>query len=556
MLLQPLGEGGEGSVYLAVHTQTQQLRALKILPVSGSSSDLREISVMKKLRHPSLPEMIDVLETDEGIVLVMEYVRGENLQQIMDRRHRLTPELTLDAGIQIGQAVRYLHSRKEPVFHLDIKPANIICAEGGRLVLADFGAAFRGNIEEDGKRRGTDGFAAPELYDPEAVLTGAADIYELGAVLYYLISGVHFSASLIKSRIPGCPDTLEQIILKCLQADPEKRYENAEAFCNAVSALQRSARAEKTRIGIWLCLLLLLGAGAFSWQHVAEEFHIMGEENWNYDKLLKEALCAPEEESLSYYRRAIFLRPDDEHAYLQLLEQMDMDRVITEDEDRAFRSLIHSSMYGEEQTYEDMFAENSRAYAEFALKTGLVYWYDSENDALRRSSTGWFAKAEEAAAGEQENTGSGISGRDGKSAGEETEDTCGILAEAYRKLGSCRERLEHPDGEVRLKAAAEYWNVCSEILEGDLTEHMEPYMQVRFCEEMISRMIGIYALLADEGISADSMKTTARQAGQLLDKLSSENTFSAGTLENMETAKQQLQTLSSLLNNLEKKEPG
>jgi hypothetical protein len=109
---------------------------------------------------------------------------------------------------------------------------------------------------------------------------------------------------------------------------------------------------------------------------------------------------------------------------------------------------------------------------------------------------------------------------------------------------------------VRLKAAAEYWNVCSEILEGDLTEHMEPYMQVRFCEEMISRMIGIYALLADEGISADSMKTTARQAGQLLDKLSSENTFSAGTLENMETAKQQLQTLSSLLNNLEKKEPG
>jgi serine/threonine-protein kinase len=138
--------------------------------------------------------MIDVLETDEGIVLVMEYVRGENLQQIMDRRHRLTPELTLDAGIQIGQAVRYLHSRKEPVFHLDIKPANIICAEGGRLVLADFGAAFRGNIEEDGKRRGTDGFAAPELYDPEAALTGAADIYELGAVLYYLISGVHFSA--------------------------------------------------------------------------------------------------------------------------------------------------------------------------------------------------------------------------------------------------------------------------------------------------------------------------------------------------------------------------
>ena len=258
MILQPLGEGGDGSVYLAVHTQTQQLRALKILPGSAGTGQIRELGVMKKLRHPSLPDMIDVLETEEGVVLVMEYVRGENLQQIMDKRHRLTPELTWDAGMQIGQAVRYLHSRREPVFHLDIKPANIICAEGGRLVLVDFGAAFRRNVKEDGTRRGTDGFAAPELYDPDAPFTEAADIYELGAVLYYLISGVHFSGTLIKSRIPGCPDALEQVILKCLQADPGKRYESADAFCEALASMQKSARAEKTRIGIWLCLLLLL----------------------------------------------------------------------------------------------------------------------------------------------------------------------------------------------------------------------------------------------------------------------------------------------------------
>lgn len=542
MLLQPLGEGGEGSVYLAAHIQTQQLRALKIIPGSGSADQLREINVMKKLRHPSLPDMIDVLETEEGIVLVMEYVRGENLQQIMDRKHRLTPELALDAGIQIGQAVRYLHSRREPVFHLDIKPANIICAEGGRLVLVDFGAAFRRNVKEDGNRRGTVGFAAPELFDPGAPLTGAADIYELGAVLYYLVSGVHFSGTLIKSRIPGCPDALEQIIKKCLQADPGKRYENAEALCEALSSVKRSARAEKTRIGIWLCLLLLMAAGAYAWRYVADEFRIMRKQNWNYDRLLQEALCAPEEESLSCYSRAIYMRPADERAYLQFLEQMDLDRRITADEDRVFRNLIHSSVYGEEKTYEDMFAEEPEAYAEFALKTGLAYWYDSENDALCRSSTGWFAKAEEA------------SGKAAESGGDES---CRTLAEAYRKLGSCRERLEHPDEEMRLQAAEEYWNVCSGILEEKLTDHMEPYMQVRFCEELISRMIGIYALLEDAGVSADRMKTMAGLAGSLMEKLCTENSFSAMTLENIGTAEQQLETLDRLLSNLkEKKESG
>ena len=542
MLLQPLGEGGEGSVYLAAHIQTQQLRALKILPGTGSGGQLREINVMKKLRHPSLPDMIDVLETDEGIVLVMEYIRGENLQQIMDRKHRLTTELTWDTGMQIGQAIRYLHTRREPVFHLDIKPANIICAEGGRLVLVDFGAAFRRNVKEDGNRRGTDGFAAPELYDPEAPLTGASDIYELGAVLYYLISGVHFSGTLIKSRIPGCPDTLEQIILKCLQADPGRRFENAEALCGALASMQRSARAEKTRIGIWLCLLLLLAAGTFTWRHVADEFRIMQKQNWNYDRLLQEALCAPEEESLSCYSRAIYMRPADEHAYLQLLGQMDQDSMITEDEDRSFRRLIHSSVYGEEKTYEDMFAEESEAYAQFALKTGLAYWYDSENDTLRRSSTGWFAKAEVAS----ERAGESISA-----------GTCRTLAEAYRKLGSSRERMEHPDGEVRLQAAGEYWNICSSMLEEKLTDHMEPYMQVRFCEELISRMIVIYSLLEEEGISAGRMKTIAGRAGSLMVELRKENRFSSMTLENMETTEQQLQTLDTLLSNLEsKKESG
>ncbi len=189
-IIRRLGHGGDGTVYLVRHGPTEQLRAAKLLK-NDMVKRRHELDMMKRLRHPALPQIYDVLEASGELWLIMEFIAGRSLSELCAEEKALGPARFYSIARQLSDALVYLHSRRPPVLHLDIKPSNIMLRNDGTLVLIDFGAAIHAVSSETGSllRFGTPGFAAPEQRDPGADLDARADIYGFGAVLYYCLYG-------------------------------------------------------------------------------------------------------------------------------------------------------------------------------------------------------------------------------------------------------------------------------------------------------------------------------------------------------------------------------
>ncbi|MCC8067193.1 MAG: protein kinase [Clostridiales bacterium] len=145
-IIRCLGSGGEGTVYLVCHLITEQLRAAKVLKNIGEGRK-HELNMMKHLKHTSLPGVIDVLEEDGIIWLIMEYIHGQRLDYAVAKG--MTETQVWSIARQLSEVLLYLHTRKVPVYHLDIKPSNILVRQDGSIVLIDFGASIRGHTVQE-----------------------------------------------------------------------------------------------------------------------------------------------------------------------------------------------------------------------------------------------------------------------------------------------------------------------------------------------------------------------------------------------------------------------
>lgn len=517
-VLKPLGKGGEGSVWLSLHLQTEQLWAVKEIRKKKDGQGFRELNMMKKLHHPSLPKVVDVCEDEDFVYLIMEYVRGCTLEELLQRQKRFSTEQVLEVGSQIGHALCYLHGRTVPVFHLDIKPANIIWRRDGRLMLVDFGAAWKqlpeeagfGEMEDSGEensefpRRGTDGFAAPEQYDPKRCVDGRSDIYGLGATLYCLISGVRYSRTLFKSRIPGCPDCLAAIIKNCIQEEPSLRYQNSRLLCRAITKCRKQNKNEKQRYRFWMALLLAVLAVGLAVHEIPREFAAGAKTEWNYEQLLSEAACAGGEERREYYERALFVCPERKEAYLQYLRQAEADGCFSRQEEEVIRTWLHTIPLGQRETYEELLEGRPEHYGELASNLGMIYWYDYEGEDGKQIAAGWFEKAVAAGRQMREKSDSGRhQGSDRASdwandfegapeVSKESKEKPDWLmrAELYAHMGSYYGRLGNEDenGEVE-SSVQKYWNDLRQLLELDFSEYENPVTVLRFCEEAMNQIV-------------------------------------------------------------------
>ena len=136
-VLEELGAGGEGHLYLARDMELGIYRAIKELPISKK----REARLLRLLEHPSIPGMIDYVENDEYCYLIMEYIHGKSLAQMQREGHIFQTEEILEYIEEIIQVLGYLHKQKPPVFYGDLKPENLMLSETGKLYLVDFGSA-------------------------------------------------------------------------------------------------------------------------------------------------------------------------------------------------------------------------------------------------------------------------------------------------------------------------------------------------------------------------------------------------------------------------------
>lgn len=192
---------------------------------------LLEAETMSRLAHPSLPDIVDVVPVNAGgfLYLVMDFIEGETLEERFSRQgSRMEAGQVVQLAMQLCGLLDYLHSiRPEPVIHRDLKPSNLMIDPSGRVRLIDFGTARRYKPERtaDTVNLGTIGFAAPEQFDGRQS-DPRTDLYGLGALMYYLLSGgTHYTAQRMPER--SLPADLAPLVLKLLRASPAERYADA-----------------------------------------------------------------------------------------------------------------------------------------------------------------------------------------------------------------------------------------------------------------------------------------------------------------------------------------
>lgn len=162
-IYEQIGAGGGGIVYRAMHKRLQKQVVLKKIRGTASINDCRtEVDVLKNLRHSYLPQVLDFIESSEGIFTVMDFIPGKSLQQMMDAGHKFTEKETLKYAKQLCEALSYLHAQKPPIVHGDIKPDNIMVTPEGNVCLIDFNIS--GILEGQGTQTFgyTPGYSSPE----------------------------------------------------------------------------------------------------------------------------------------------------------------------------------------------------------------------------------------------------------------------------------------------------------------------------------------------------------------------------------------------------------
>jgi serine/threonine protein kinase/WD40 repeat protein len=247
-LLAPVGSGGFGVVYCAIDTQAGERQvALKQITlrklsateaIEATDAYHREVQLLSDLRHPGLPRLHEHFHDADNWYVVMDFVPGETLEhylqnRITSTRKPGTPLLPLDEilhiGLQLCDILAYLHTRQPPVIFRDLKPDNIVRANRERLFLIDFGTArrYRPGVLKDTIPLGSPGYAAPEQYG-RAQTTARSDIYSLGALLHFLLSGDDpadnpFQFSALSTGASATKKRLVALVARMVELEAEKR---------------------------------------------------------------------------------------------------------------------------------------------------------------------------------------------------------------------------------------------------------------------------------------------------------------------------------------------
>ncbi len=222
-LLHRLGHGAGGSVYLARHRTLNVMRAVKI--ISKACDDAHNIYqqalIIRNIRHPGIPLIYDIEETDDNIYIFEEYINGRTLTQYVRDNHPGLADIVTH-GICLCSILNYLHCYEDGIFHLDLKPDNVIIDTAGQLWLIDYDNSATGGSTLP-NCRGSRGYSAPEQYYSRRPDAGF-DIYGLGMLILYMATGD------IQSNVLNVHhQSLIPIIKRCVHHNPILRYRSVAA---------------------------------------------------------------------------------------------------------------------------------------------------------------------------------------------------------------------------------------------------------------------------------------------------------------------------------------
>ena len=346
-ILNKIGQGGMSIVYLAMNEKANKKWAVKEMRKEKNrnyevmkQSLITETNLLKELKHPYLPSIADIIENDDTIIIVMDYIEGRPLSDILLEEGTIEEDKVVDYAIQLCDVLDYLHSQNPPIIYRDLKPANIMLKPDGKITLIDFGTARKYNYDSvsDTTCLGTIGYAAPEQFAGETLRQTDArtDIYNLGATMYHLLTGVNpseppYELYPIRRWDERLSNGLEKIILRATRKDPEKRFND----CKEMSyALQHFRDLDDSYIATQKKKILLFAASlilSFSFFSMAIVVNGMEKREISkvYNNYLSEAALkiasdgsenAVDANVLKLFQDAINISPQSTEAYIRMLD--------------------------------------------------------------------------------------------------------------------------------------------------------------------------------------------------------------------------------------------
>ena len=266
-ILKKIGAGGMASVYLAVHRDVPNLKVvLKVLSdarlVERFRQEADKLALLDGNAH--ICQIKHFFNHGDEIVIAMEYIDGEALDQTVKDKGKLPADEALDIIREVLNTLAFAHEKG--VFHRDIKPSNIMVDRRGQVKIIDFGIAKSANdptLTMAGSSCGTPSYMAPEQFNPtEQINYALVDVYAIGTTLFYLLTGklpftgdnpfalrdAKLFTEPVKPRDvdPSISKPLEQLILKSIASDPEKRYGSVEEMKAAIDSLRGKTEPKET----------------------------------------------------------------------------------------------------------------------------------------------------------------------------------------------------------------------------------------------------------------------------------------------------------------------
>lgn len=456
-ILNVVGKGGMSVVYLAMNERANKQWAIKEVRKDGMQSFevvkqnlVAETDLLKKLNHPHLPSIIDVIDCDDTFLIVMDYIEGNPLSKALETSGAQNQDDVIEWAKQLCDVLGYLHSRKPPIIYRDMKPSNVMLKPDGNVMLIDFGTAreFKYSSVADTTCLGTQGYAAPEQFGGHGQTDARTDIYCLGATMYHLVTGHNpatppYEMYQIRQWNPMLSSGLEEIILKCTQRNPEDRYQSCAELLYALDHYKDlDIENKKVQSFKWktflasfiMTIVMLVGTIGFS-------AGLTVQTSSTYESYIANGDSAVSQDAAEkYYLDAINVDPANPLAYQKLLERCTSDSKLSEDEYNTIKDAIYEHEDELKSKYPSEYADN------VAYKLGQALYF-SYVPSSQKSESENFSMA-----------GITVSQR---------------WLDIAQKMGST-EQIKHR-AELLSSMSKAYQNMSGKSLEGDPVEEVKEY---------------------------------------------------------------------------------
>ena len=422
-ILSEIGHGGMSVVYMAINEKANKTWAVKEVRKDGKMDFntvrqglMAEIETLKKLKHPNLPSIVDVIEDEDSFIIVMDYIEGRSLDKIIEENGAQPESFVVEWAKQLCDVFGYLHSRTPAIIYRDMKPANVMLKPDGNIMVIDFGTAKNYEIDlGETTGIGTIGYAAPEQYIGSGLgrTDARTDIYCLGITLYHLLTNVDPCKNLISDKSiravnPALSHGLDAIIKKCTEHQPDDRYQTCAELMYDLENYEilepLYKKKQKRKLGsflITIILSILLAIGGFVLNLTAAQMATD-----TYATRIDDAAKTNDYDTkVDIYQECIAIpnKAGEKEAYLGLIKAFkENDSVFTVDEGKLLEKLIKNNKVA--------LQENPENYTEICFETGKLYWYyydyaDGSQIAKAKSSIEWFQDVIDSAPDGYENLG-------------------------------------------------------------------------------------------------------------------------------------------------------